>query len=332
MRVIITESQNAILRRYGRIKELFDNYLLVHNITSFDTFESFFQALCWDIAVDMIDRTKMDQDSYVTLRNQIIQFVKNHFYEEYKEWWERRTNRISENVSSKEKSKRFLKDELNIDFTNGIEQITSSYDVPMSFDEGVGPESIRRFLNHWGPMYLFELNGKKYLYQDRGEFEWFIDEEGFDYVDNEIIEELGIDVMGLSFSDIIDMYFNEEDESPLNENVDKNKKFLTNVMGVDFTDKIEQVTSVYDVPYSFYRKGIFTMPDVAAYLNKFGPMYIFELDGRRFIYQDRSRYESFISEDGIVYEDKIPEQLGIDIMGLRFSDIVNLYFNEEGNK
>jgi hypothetical protein len=208
MRVIITESQNAILRRYGRIKELFDNYLLVHNVTAFDTFESFFQALCWDIAVDMIDRTKMDQDSYVTLRNQMIQFVKNHFYEDYKEWWERRTNRI-------------------------------------------------------------------------------------------------------------------------NENVDKNKKFLTNVMGVDFTGKIEQVTSVYDVPYSFYRKGIFTMPDVASYLNRFGPMYIFELDGRRFIYQDRGRYESFISEDGIVYEDKIPEQLGIDIMGLRFSDIVNMYFNED---
>jgi hypothetical protein len=115
----------------------------------------------------------------------------------------------------------------------------------------------------------------------------------------------------------------------ISENVDKNKKFLTNVMGVDFTGKIEQVTSVYDVPYSFYRKGIFTMPDVASYLNRFGPMYIFELDGRRFIYQDRGRYESFISEDGIVYEDKIPEQLGIDIMGLRFSDIVNMYFNED---
>ena len=112
------------------------------------------------------------------------------------------------------------------------------------------------------------------------------------------------------------------------ENLDKNKKFLTNVMGVDFTGNIQQVTSVYDVPYSFYRKGIFTMPDVASYLNRFGPMYIFELDGRRFIYQDRGRYESFISEDGIVYEDKIPEQLGIDVMGLRFSDIVDIYFNE----
>jgi hypothetical protein len=216
---------------------------------------------------------------------------------------------------------------MGMDFTDKIQQVTSSYDVPMSFDDGVGPELIRRWLNHWGPMYLVNIKGKKYLYQDRGDFEMFIDEEGFDDVDGEVIEEIGIGVLGLKFSDIIDMFFNEEES--LNEDVDKNKKFLTNVMGVDFTGKIEQVTSVYDVPYSFYRKGIFTMPDVASYLNRFGPMYIFELDGRRFIYQDRGRYESFISEDGIVYEDKIPEQLGIDIMGLRFSDIVNMYFNED---
>ena len=40
------------------------------------------------------------------------------------------------------------------------------------------------------------------------------------------------------------------------------------------------------------------------------------------------QHQAFISEDGIVYEDKIPEQLGIDIMGLRFSDIIDIYFNE----
>lgn len=125
---------------------------------------------------------------------------------------------------------------------------------------------------------------------------------------------------------------NRKRNNPLTEDVNKNKKFLTNVMGVDFTGNIQQVTSLYDIPYTFYRKGIFTMPDVASYLNRFGPMYIIELYGRKFIYQDRGRYESFISEDGIVYEDKIPEQLGIDVMGLRFSDIIDIYFNEEDEK
>ena len=208
---IIKESHTGILRRQNRIKELFDDYLLVHNVTAFDTFESFFQSLCWDIAVNMVDRSKMDQDSYVTLRNQIIRFIKNNFYEEYKEWWERRKNRISENTSTSEKNKKFLTKIMGIDFTDKIKQITSSYDVPMEFDEGVGPTTIRMWLNHWGPMYLVNINGKNYLYQDRGDFEMFIDEEGFDYVDNEIPEEIGIGVLGLRFSDILDMYFEEED-------------------------------------------------------------------------------------------------------------------------
>jgi hypothetical protein len=118
---------------------------------------------------------------------------------------------ISENNSMTEKNKRFLKKKLGIDFTNGIQQVTSTYDVPMEFDNGIGSDSIRRYLNNFGPMYLFELDGIKYLYQDRG-FEFFIDENGFDYVDGEIPEMLGIDEMGLRFSNILDLYFSEEEE------------------------------------------------------------------------------------------------------------------------
>ena len=116
---------------------------------------------------------------------------------------------ISENDSMLEKNKRFLKNKLGIDFTNEIQLVTSSYDVPMEFDYVISSDSIRRYLNNFGPMYLFELDGIKYLYQDRG-FEFFIDENGFDYVDGEIPEKLGIDEMGLRFSNIIDLYFKEE--------------------------------------------------------------------------------------------------------------------------
>jgi hypothetical protein len=118
---------------------------------------------------------------------------------------------VSQISESNDKNKRFLKKKLGIDFTNGIQQVTSTYDVPMEFDNGIGSDSIRRYLNNFGPMYLFELDGIKYLYQDRG-FEFFIDENGFDYVDGEIPEMLGIGEMGLRFSDIIDLYFNEEEE------------------------------------------------------------------------------------------------------------------------
>ena len=112
-------------------------------------------------------------------------------------------------LESNERTKRFLKNKLNIDFGNSIKQITSSYDVPFQFDECYG-SSINRYLNMWGPMYLFKLDGVKYIYQDRGEFEFFMDEGCRDYVDNEIPEKLGIDEMGFKFSDIVDMYFEED--------------------------------------------------------------------------------------------------------------------------
>ena len=115
--------------------------------------------------------------------------------------------KIQESV---DKNKKFLINYLGEDFISNIEQITSTYDVPMSFDDGIGPSTINMYLNHWGPMYLFELDGIKYIYQDRGDYEWFIDEEGYDYVDNEIPEKLGIAEMGFTFSDILDMYFEEE--------------------------------------------------------------------------------------------------------------------------
>jgi hypothetical protein len=119
---------------------------------------------------------------------------------------------ISENNSMTEKNKRFLKKKLGIDFTNGIQQVTSTYDVPMEFDRNIPSAMVNRYLNKFGPMYLFELDGKKYLYLDVGVHEKFIDEDGNIYIKNEIPEKLGIDEMGLRFSDIIDLYFNEEDE------------------------------------------------------------------------------------------------------------------------
>ena len=118
---------------------------------------------------------------------------------------------ISENVSRSEKIKKFLKDKLNIDFTNGIKQITSQEDIPRVFiDDALSWGELKKSLNFWGPMYLFELESHKILYQDRGDFEWFMDENGHEYVDDEITEHLGIGIMGLRFSDIVDTYFEEE--------------------------------------------------------------------------------------------------------------------------
>jgi hypothetical protein len=122
----------------------------------------------------------------------------------------------------------------------------------------------------------------------------------------------------------------ERRNNPLNESVDKNKKFLTNVMGQDFTNNIKQITSAYNVPYNFYRKGTISLRTIMSYLNSFGPMYLFELDGKKYLYQDRFDKDWFIDEDGHRYiNNEISEKLGIDVMGLRFSDIIDMFINDE---
>jgi len=80
-----------------------------------------------------------------------------------------------------------------------------------SYISNIRQEVKYPYLNFWGPMYLFEFDGVKYVYQDRGDFEMFIDEHCIEYVENEIPEEIGIAVLGLRFSDIINMYFEGEE-------------------------------------------------------------------------------------------------------------------------
>lgn len=109
-----------------------------------------------------------------------------------------------------DKNKKFLKNIIGVDFLNGIKQVTSSNDVPRTYGECLPWDSIRKYLNFFGPMYIFELGGINFLYQDRDDYEWFMtDYDCTDYVDNEIPEQLGIGIMGLRFSDIIDMFFED---------------------------------------------------------------------------------------------------------------------------
>ena len=150
------------------------------------------------------------------------EYFNDSWYSAFKDWFEEhsglKVERIVDSSNNKvmlresiDKNKKLINNIVGFDFSNRIKQITSSHDVPkVFFDNAIHPRTINTWLNYFGPMYLFELDGIKYLYQDRGDFEMFIDNEGFDYTDNEIPEKLGIAILGLNFSDIIDMYFEEE--------------------------------------------------------------------------------------------------------------------------
>jgi hypothetical protein len=78
----------------------------------------------------------------------------------------------------------------------------------------------------------------------------FIDEEGYDYVDDEIPEELGISDMGLKFSDIIDMFYNQEGET-LNEENDMSGKSKENIK---LENLLKRVLENKEFEYSFKDK------------------------------------------------------------------------------
>jgi hypothetical protein len=152
------------------------------------------------------------------------EYFNDSWYSVFKDWFEENSGLIVSRIvdsrnnsvmlgESIDKNKKLINKIVGFDFSNRITQVTSSYDVPkVFFDAAIDPKTINMWLNYWGPMYLFELDGTKYLYQDKGDHEYFIDQEGFEYMDDEIHEKIGINLLGLKFSDIINMYFNEEEE------------------------------------------------------------------------------------------------------------------------
>ena len=130
----------------------------------------------------------------------------------------------------------------------------------MEFDNNISPAAINYYLNKFGPMYLFELDGIKYLYQDQDHGDFFIDDYGF-YYNDEIPEQLGIDDLGLRFSDIINIFFNEEEDEVITEGKQDNM--------IERLLKSEGIT--YDINYkkrSYFNGDQLDSVDITFYFDR----------------------------------------------------------------
>ena len=123
----------------------------------------------------------------------------------------RRNNPLKEDV---DKNKKFLIKLLGEDLIDSIQEITSAKQLPIEFLKSIGTSIIQRYIDAYGPLYYFVLDGEPFLYKDRvspkGEkYEMYIDNKGKSFLDGEITERLGLSDMGLKFSDVIDTIFNK---------------------------------------------------------------------------------------------------------------------------
>jgi hypothetical protein len=89
MKIILTENQNKFIRRYEEIESGVWEFVLSRSLNSFHNFDDLLVELSWDVAQDVVSRMSIPEKDRVIFRNQLILFIKNNFYSELKELWDR---------------------------------------------------------------------------------------------------------------------------------------------------------------------------------------------------------------------------------------------------
>lgn len=120
-------------RRYQEIEDGISDFILTHKLTVMDTFDNFLTEICWNVAQDVVSKMNIPEDDYVMYRNQLIRFIKNNFYEELKEFWDRnhywRDNKnINESYNKRMLQRRYQH------FSESIDSALSRYDVCLYTD------------------------------------------------------------------------------------------------------------------------------------------------------------------------------------------------------
>ena len=129
---------------------------------------------------------------------------------------------VSQINESNEKNKIFLKDKFGIDLDGKIRMIQSYEELPLVFASHFYPKDFNRMLNNDGPFYVMNINkgykigntyvNKLYLYRPRVDgSSYLVDQDGYNKAESTFLENLGVDVIGLTIKDLINIYFKEEE-------------------------------------------------------------------------------------------------------------------------
>jgi hypothetical protein len=107
--------------------------------------------------------------------------------------------------------------------------------------------------------------------------------------------------------------------------------FIKDKLGVDLSDRIHMVTNQYELPMEF--DWIISSKVLNQYLNRYGPMYVFE--GKKNTYLGQPRKNKWFvvdKQDYEVSEFDVMKDLGIEMLGLSLNDLVSEYINETNKK
>ena len=129
----------------------------------------------------------------------------------------RKKTTIRENFLTEANLKNLLVNKLGVDLTGKIHMVTNSYELPFEFNERIiTPQTLRLYLNKYGPMYVIEIGSQIYLYQyqqlTNEVRKMIVDTNDRTYSEDQILDKLGIPPMGLTLNDIVDTFVEEGEE------------------------------------------------------------------------------------------------------------------------
>jgi hypothetical protein len=275
IRHILKEETNKSLKLFTNLYDIEDNGSVYRGENRFQTYVTFYPkdydnemtreagtSICnWEIDDDgelIFKFMSLPQPYLIPLMNYVgdtedlEDYLEDIHVEEAEKFLKRinhrRDNPLKEDV---DKNKKFLSNVIGEDVINSIQKITSAKQLPIEFLKSIGVSSIQQYIDVYGPLYYFVLDGEPFLYKDRvspkgEEYEMYINNKGKAFLEGEITERLGLSIMGLRFLDVIDTIFNKEE--PLTEDVDFTGK------GKQKKHVIEQIMEQNDITYEIYYK------------------------------------------------------------------------------
>jgi hypothetical protein len=104
--------------------------------------------------------------------------------------------------------------------------------------------------------------------------------------------------------------------------------------GFDPVNKVKMVQSRFDVPRGFFESPFdyISVVGINTLLNRFGPMFLFMINNKYYLYQDQHREKLFIAEyDGLISEEDFQNYIlnHIGLKGLDIGKVIDLYYTEE---
>jgi hypothetical protein len=114
---------------------------------------------------------------------------------------------------SENKLKKLIADRFGLDLTNKISIITHPNELPIHWGDNLQMNII---LNNRGPLYLVEYGKKEYLViprdaEEEGKGWWVLDQYGDLFHEYKFMKKLGVDIIGLGFDQLLNIFFDEKE-------------------------------------------------------------------------------------------------------------------------